>query len=749
MPRSARPLRSFPSGDLRVHPALLASAALAALAATPPDAHAGAGRAAAAPTATTRALRPLPLAGAWRVAETYDPTTRALPASTRTMPIPSNWYRHGWDHDGALWFVREVDVPGEAAWRLDFTGCDYHCEVFWDGQRAGAHTGYFAPFAVPVNGGRGKHLLAVRVDSPRESSRDWSLDKTLIKGVLSHHDTRPGGAWSVDGQDANTGGIWGDVRLSSAQLAWIDRPRVTTTRLTGNTAELRISADISPVRPGPVAVRWQILAPDGTSVASGTSQISGVPLPPAAPTYGATIAPPPMAPGRLEATATIIGPKLWWPRELGSTPFYHLAISTGPDERAVRFGIRTLERDDRDRYLINGVPIFLRGTNYIGSLYLSALDRPAVQKDLALMLRANINAVRVHAHVTSPAFYELADELGLLVWQDFPLQWGYDDSAAFAAEAARQLREMIDLLGGHPSVIHWSAQNEAPWSSEWMVYKYPRYDPDQNRRLSAALAEVLATDPAHPSQVNSGTAEHAWMGWYSGNYRDFARPQAHTVLTEYGAQALPSLPTLRTILRPEQLWPLDKNLGAWEYHNFQKRELTEIAKVPIGSSVEALIANTQAYQARLLQFAAENLRRQAQQPVTAIFQFMFVEHWPSMNWGVVDYLRTPKPGYHALRRAYQPILGIAYPYQKNALRLHVVNDRPKSEEVIIVLTRELDGRVTYRRRIEQRLRASGVTTVSGELARPSPRESLRIVITDRLRNTSISENSYAPGYFAE
>lgn len=699
--------------------AQLASAARAA----PPS------RAAAAPA---QLLTPISLAGSWRIAEEYDPALRRLPDGARAMPVPSNWYRHGMDHDGVLWFVREVELASEAAWRVELGGVDYRCDVYWDGQRAGGHTGYFAPFSVPVVGSRGRHLLAIKVDSPRETSRDWSLDKTLIKGVLGHHDTRPGGAWSVEGQDANTGGIWGEVRMAAATTAWIDRARVTTLRAGAAAAEVRITAEITPVSPGPVSVRWQLVAPDGKVAGSGTWQGPA----------GAGGA------GRLEAVATISAPQLWWPRELGAAPLYRLELSAGADRRSLRFGIRTVERDGRDRYLINGVPVFLRGTNYIGSLYLSALGRAAVKRDLELMAGANINAIRVHAHVTSPAFYDVADELGLLVWQDFPLQWGYDDSAGFAAEAARQLREMLELLGGHPSVIHWTAQNEAPWSSEWMVYKYPRYDPDQNRRLSAALAEVLATDPWHPWQVNSGTGEHAWMGWYSGSYRDFARPQSYAILTEYGAQAVPSLPTLRTFLSPAQLWPLAPNLETWQYHNFQQHELVDIAKVPIGSSVEALIRDTQEYQARLVQFAAENLRRQAWQPVTGIFQFMFVEHWPSMSWGVVDYLRVPKPGLSALRRAYQPILAIAFPHRKNALRLHVVNDRPKPEEVRIALTRELDGKVTYRRRFEQRLAASAVTALEAELARPAAGETLRIVVTDR-RNLQLSENVYAPGFFAE
>ncbi len=675
----------------------------------------------------TWAAPPRSLAGLWRYSPTYAPSARTLPAGGASMKVPSNWTRQGWDRDGTLWFVRTVEVPaGAQSWRLALDGVDYRCEVYWDGQLLASHTGYFAPFVVPLPSRSGEHVLAIAVDSPREPARAWSLRKTLIKGVLSHHDTRPGGAWSPDGQDATTGGIWGDVRLEPATTAWLDHPRATTLRASAEAAELALTSHVTPLTSAPVAVAWQVRSPRGAVVADGAWTGSGA----------------------MRVAVAVPRPERWWPRELGAPALYTLTLRAGTDQVTTRFGIRTVTRDDRARYRINDTPVFLRGTNYIGSLYLSELDRAAVKRDLELMVRANVNAIRVHAHVTSPAFYDLADELGLMVWQDFPLQWGYDDSPAFAAEAARQLGDMLQLLGGHPSVIHWSAQNEAPWSSEWMVYKYPDYDPDQNRRLSTALAAVLDTDPSRPSQVNSGSAEHAWMGWYSGKYQDFARPQAHPVLTEYGAQALPELATLRTILRPEQLWPLEPNLPAWHYHNFQDHELFNIAKVPRAKSLAELITSTQAYQARLVQFAAESLRRQAWQPITAIFQFMFVEHWPSMNWGVVDYLRRPKPGYEALRRAYQPVLAIAYAYRKGALRLHVVNDRPNPEDVLIVATRELAGKVTYRRRLSVRLPGGAATAADGELSPPSSGEALRLIVTD-LRNHPISENYYAPGYFAD
>ncbi|XEH08523.1 hypothetical protein NMD85_07800 [Edwardsiella tarda] len=78
------------------------------------------------------------------------------------------------------------------------------------------------------------------------------------------------------------------------------------------------------------------------------------------------------------------------------------------------------------------------------------------------MKRAHINTVRIHAHVAGQALYRQADELGMMLWQDMPLQWGYDDSPAFAAEAARQATALVRQFGSHPAIIVWVGQNEPP-----------------------------------------------------------------------------------------------------------------------------------------------------------------------------------------------------------------------------------------------------------------------------------------------
>src|SRR5690606_12225569 len=91
-----------------------------------------------------------------------------------------------------------------------------------------------------------------------------------------------------------------------------------------------------------------------------------------------------------------------------------------------RFAFRTVElrrSEEETTFLLNGYPIFLRGTNYFPDVYVSALELPRYRRDLEAMRRAGFNAVRVHVHVEQQAFYDLCDELGMAVIQDSDLNW--------------------------------------------------------------------------------------------------------------------------------------------------------------------------------------------------------------------------------------------------------------------------------------------------------------------------------------
>ena len=141
----------------------------------------------------------------------------------------------------------------------------------------------------------------------------------------------------------------------------------------------------------------------------------------------------------------------------------------------------------------------------------------------------------------------------------------------------------------------------------------------------------------------------------------------------------------KTIIPASHLWPKttaadDPGWTLWKYHNFQPFQTFKFAGIARGNNIKQMIRNTQAYQSQLVATAAESYRRQRYQPVTALFQFMFVET-ALYQLGVVDYLRKPKAGYFALKRAYQPILPSIEPVTAQwmsgaaaTLRLWAIND---------------------------------------------------------------------------
>ncbi|MFQ5627227.1 MAG: sugar-binding domain-containing protein [bacterium] len=608
----------------------------------------------------------LSLAGKWKFTPGYLKQANLFsPGIDRSdwqeMAIPSNWFLQGHDLDGVVWFRRDFKInrklQGKQA-TLVFEGVDYAADVWLNGHYLGFHEGYFQPFSFNVSAFLRydrENALVVRVNSPNEETgRVWSLRKRLIKGIFNHHDTRPGGAWSTRGQEKNTGGIWAPVYLQFSEKIAIKSVRITPILKRSGKEAL---ADI---------VVW-------VANAEKKAQDFVVDIELAPHNFEARNASPlrwlhreKLAPGGnlLHYTLQVDNPYLWWPWEHGEPHLYRLTLTflqgdSLLDRKEEIFGFREVKCDPKTlSWEINGKKFFLRGTNYISTQWLSEMTPGKYARDIEMMQRANINIVRVHAHIEAQAFYRLCDEAGMLVWQDFPLQWGYTDEAGFAKEAVRQAKDMVAMLYNHPAIVTWCLHNEPPWDAAWMKYLYPEYDPEQNRELDEKLyASICKTDRSRHVHKISSTKEHPWLGWYSGSWKDYGKPATVPLITEYGAQALPDLPSLKKIFSKKELWPDNEAEWAkWSYHNFQKKETFEIAKVPRGKNIEQFIENTQQYQARLTQFAAESYRRQKDKPVTGIFQFMFVEDWPSVNWGIVDYWRHPKPGYEALRVAYQPVL---------------------------------------------------------------------------------------------
>lgn len=578
------------------------------------------------------------LAGRWEFLPSVSAELPADNARWQRIGVPGNWYTEGYDHHGYAWYRLNfnANTASDMISSLHFGGVDYFADVWLNGQKLGLHEGYFQTFAFDVTPHlkAGQNTLLVRVNSPLEQPQDYSLHKRLIKGIFAHHDTRPGGAWSERGQEQNTGGIWGDVSLKQTRRVQLVPQQVQVLPVKGlEQWQVKVGLDVLGRLPEGTKLQWEL------------GEWRGELLP--APTL----------------SIPITNPKLWNPQGYGDPNRYTLTIRAVQNgkvldsfQRTIAF--RKVEKSAHGIWRINHQRILLKGTNYIANQWLSTMHPEDFRRDIQLMQAAHINTVRVHAHITDPDFYDLCDAMGLLVWQDFPLQWGYQDTPEFHQQAVAQVGDMIRQFGHHPSIIQWTLHNEPPWDADWMQWKYPDYNPQQNKVLDDKLYKAaVALDRTRPITAISSTREHPWLGWYSGHWLDYAKPTKQSTIAEFGAQALPDRFTLANILGEEPDLPRSQaDWERWGYHNFQRKETLDIAKVPPGKTLEQFIANTQQYQAQLTQLAAESYRRQAYQPVGALFQFMLVEDWPSMNWGIVDFWRKPKPGYYALQRAYQPLL---------------------------------------------------------------------------------------------
>ncbi|HIP20585.1 MAG TPA: hypothetical protein EYG94_03700 [Campylobacterales bacterium] len=607
------------------------------------------------------------LDGAWQYHLNHEPQSKEyqyeFDGSEKSMNLPKNWYKEGINHAGIIWFQKEFDadilVEGKQQ-ILHFESVDYLCDVWLNGIYIGAHKGYFQNFEFDITHAlkEGRNILKVKVNSPLENYPDHgSLHKTLLRGVYAHHDTRPGGAWESEGQDKNSGGILGSVSIKAHHDYKLEKIRLTPT-LRENSVSLEMEVVLK-------------LLEDKLFSFSKNVDVFVTPYNFKGKSFKQTFSL--NSNEKTTFSMDLEGARRWQTHDRGFPSLYVVTFKVAGFEHSIVTGFKSLTQNaDKVRFL-NNKPFFIKGTNYISSQYVTEMTKEKFRKDLELMKKAHINAIRVHAHIEPEIFYELCDEMGFLVWQDYNLQWGYIETPSFQDEAEKQLLEMIDKLYNHPSIYIWSMHNEPPWNAPWMKYK--DYNPEQNKAFDERLYQsALKHDPYHLVQKLSSADEHPWFGWYSNKYQKFAENSKSMLITEYGAQAIPHIQSVKKFIPDKYLHP--KYPAAkkhWEYHNFQFN-WSKKQGVEFKTTLKTFIKDSQTYQADLLKFATEMLRIQKYEHTASIFQFMFNEGWESMNWGIVDYWRVPKAGYYALQKAYAPIIIVAKQLPNNFLEFYVVND---------------------------------------------------------------------------
>ncbi len=531
---------------------------------------------------------------------------------------------------------------------LTFEGVFYYGDVWLDGAYLGATEGYFAPHvfeiteAVRTRARTGDHVLAVEVACPKEGDR---AAKRMVTGVFSH--------WDALDPDWNPGGLWRPVRVTDSGPVRLDGLRCLCVEATEDRGRLLLSLTVdAPAGPTPVRLHARLDGP-GVDVKADQDQ-----------TLAAGV-------NHLSWTVEVDHPPRWWPWRYGPQPLVDVTVDVEvdgvrSDGRQLRSAFREV-RSDGWRFHINGERLFVMGSNQgPAAMALGEADPGDLAADVARAVDANLDMLRIHGHVTRPEVYAAADEAGLLLWQDLPLQWGYARGAR--KPAAAQARELVDLLGHHPSVVVWCGHNEpypgpaeagtsdgpsktAKWRNRASLL-LPSWNKDV---LDRSVARALRSDPTRPVVTHSGvppgplrdgTDSHLYFGWYLGTMGDMAAvlrrwPRLARFVSEFGAQAVPES---AAFMEPDR-WP-DLDWARLETrHNLQPQHFQRFVPPDEFATFDDWRAATQEYQAALIQLQIEDLRRLRYHPTGGFLQFCFADGHPGVTWSVLDHDRLPKAGH--------------------------------------------------------------------------------------------------------
>ena len=409
----------------------------------------------------------------------------------------------------------------------------------------------------------------------------------------------------------------------------------------------------------------------------------------------------------VQALFKIEEPKLWWPHDLGDQPLYRVETTLEVQGKTIdtytrKIGLRTrawrIEKDAYGKsftYIHNGIPIFLKGANYIPED--SLLDRVTLDRSRHLLLAAkaaNHNTVRVWGggYYPDSAWYDLCDELGILVWQDFMFACAFYevDDQAFIQTVKAEVTGVVERLEHHASLILFCGNNEIEtaildWDVPEKARSMEKY-PDLFEKIIPERVSATGTDvqywPSSPSSgggFNDPNGEaagdmHYWDVWHGEKPIAHYRTIFPRFLSEFGIQSFPALETVETFTKKT-----DRNIFSYVMESHQKNRsanrkilhyISEMFRYP--ESFDALLYVSQLIQAEGVRTAVEHLRRHRDRCMGTLY-WQLNDCWPVASWSSIDYYGRWKALHYASKRFYDKVLLSIEESSEKAI-VHVTND---------------------------------------------------------------------------
>ena len=517
----------------------------------------------------------------------------------------------------------------------------------------------------------GENTLEIRFDSPilycakkAEEAPGWeSSDATPGFRHLRKAHCMFGWDWGPRLPDA---GIWRPIFLRTWDAARLENAMMLQTHHDGV-----VDVTIRPEIAGESAWAAEITAPDG--------EVIIIPETTAA-----------------EQVITIEHPQLWWPNGLGKQPLYRVTVRLAAgDTRVWRIGLRTMtvsrEKDEWGEefcHVVNGMKVFAMGADYIPEDNILARVTPERTRRLLEDCKAaNFNAIRVWGGGYYPydAFYDICDELGLMVWQDLMYACAfYDLTPDFERSIRVETQQNVARLRHHASLALICGNNEMEMfmagansalinHRTWeFVPTYPHHITDYVKMFEYILPAIVKETapqtywwPASPSSGGNFDApndenrgdNHYWDVWHGEKpfteYRKFFFRYA----SEFGFQSFPCLKSVKQFTLPD-----DRNIFSRVMERHQRNQaangkilsyLSQTFRYP--NSFDDLLYASQLMQAEAIRYGVEHWRRNRGRCMGAII-WQLNDIWPVASWASIDYYGRWKALHYAAKRFFAPVM---------------------------------------------------------------------------------------------
>jgi len=608
-----------------------------------------------------------------------------------------------WVEEREWWYRKDFEIPSELISKekieLVFHGLDTFATIWLNGERVGQTDNMFITWRFDVKGliEEGVNVLAVKFDSPIRVLDGIEVDKgklgaTEYSGRVYGRKCQCSFGWDW-GPRLPTSGIWKDVEVVAYDITRIENVSARVESLTAGAAELRLEAEVYSAKDLDAEIMFEVSAEGRKTVWTISKKlVEGVNV--------------------IEADMKIAEPELWWPSDYGGQTLYDLKVSvkSGQDEldhTSRRFGIRSValvQKDDEEGktfiFEVNGVPIFCKGANWIpADSFLPRVRREDYEDLLSLAVDANMNMLRIWGGgiYESDDFYELCDEKGIMIWQDFMFACAeYPEEEWFWKKVKKEAEEVIKRLRNHPSIVLWCGNNENQWGhfAGWWGKKEKLYGETIYDKI---LPEVCARlDPSRPYWPGSpyGGADpnseaegdrHNWFVWsWWQDYTMYGRDRGRFI-SEFGFQAPPTMETIESFTEEKDRWPQSEVM---EHHNKMVegterlyRFLAGHFKVP--EDFDRYVFLAQINQGEALKTGIEHWRRRKFMTSGTLF-WQLNDCWPVSSWSVIDYYHRPKPSYYYVKRCFSPVL-VSLVRKDKSVDVWVTNDTLKAFRGRVVL----------------------------------------------------------------